>query len=261
MTASPNPRRNWVDSQPHGRDYRPAFTITSFPSWGVSHRTKSAKAGRVLNLVSRLEFHATLWAEFRLDVVDIREQYPAATRQEAGSVARKLGFKEPQYSDECGLTTDLLLTVRDGTRTSLEAVSCKYEVDQRDRRVVELLAIAREIWVSRGVRVRDFSEESLSAATIHNLLWILPFRRRSSLMPGQPAARDRLVDELKDRLRAVPAEPLAAQCAKVDAELRYTVGFSLACVRWALAQHIWSAHFDVPYTPTVRVGEFLWITN
>ncbi|MBW7935202.1 MAG: TnsA endonuclease N-terminal domain-containing protein [Gemmatimonadaceae bacterium] len=207
--------------------------------------------------LSRVEFHALLQADFRTDVLDIREQYPAASQSEVETIAQALGVDVPRYKDGLGLTTDLLLTVRSGRRVTYEAVYCKYSSSLLDRRANELLAIEREVWSRRGVLLREFTETSLTAGEISNLLWLHPFRRIDSVASRNPAQRSEMVDALWDLLSRNADRRISQVCAHVDTTWSLAPGSALAVVRWAIAQHQWTANLRVAYSPGTRIGEFL----
>lgn len=245
------------DLQPSGRDYVPALDIYSFPSLGVVHRTKTRAANRVHHSLSRLEFYALLHSDFRQDVLDIREQYPAATQGEVDDVAASLGVPTPKYNDGVGLTTDLLLTVNSGSGLTYEAVYCKYSDSLRVRRANELLALEREIWHRRGVRFREFTEATLTRGEIINLLWLHPFRLVTCAELVSPTLRSELADALWLQLIQHPELRVSRVCSGVDNAWSLAPGTALAIVRWAIAQHLWKANMSVGFNPGTRVGDFL----
>lgn len=72
----------------------------------------SPKLGRIVHLLSELEWNAFLVAEFTDTVVDIRENFPLA-RTRTRELATKLGINHPApYADDVVMTTDLLLTIK-----------------------------------------------------------------------------------------------------------------------------------------------------
>lgn len=253
--------RTWWDTQPYGHEYEPALNIYSFPSLGVVHRTKGSSSDRVIHSLSRLEFYALLDADFRTDVVDIREQYPAAVQSEVDTIAQALGVTAPQYKDGLGLTTDLLLTVRSGRDVVYEAVYCKYSSALLNRRANELFAIEHEVWARRRVRLREFTESSLTAAQISNLLWIHPFRRIDSAAPRDRARQSEMIAELWDLFSRNADRRISQVCAHADTAWGLDAGSALAVVRRAIAQHQWIANLQVAYTPGTRVGEFLCLNS
>lgn len=242
--------------QPTGSAYVPALRVRSFPSRGVSYRVWSTKAQRVCHLLSRLEFHAWLVAEFRSAVVDIREQFPAGTTAEAEAVARALCV--PRRTENAAApTTDLVLTVR-GAR-HYEAISCKYEKDLRRRRTRELLAIEEELWRQRGVAFRLFTERSVSRAETYNMLWLLPCRRPDSLLPGDPSARERLLATLRAARENHAHVPVGTLAMAVDRQLAADSGTGMAGMRYLVAQSVWPCDLRVQFSPTLTMRELGWI--
>src|SRR5471032_45620 len=79
--------------KPSGTEYRPAYSVHRGPNGGVVHRVWSSKAARTLHLMSTLELHCWLEAEFLEETTDIREQFAFCTAGEFQSIARSLCFR------------------------------------------------------------------------------------------------------------------------------------------------------------------------
>ena len=72
----------------------------------------SQKLGRIVHLLSDLEWRAFLVAEFMSSVIDIRENFPL-DRVRTRKIAERLGLNHPApYVDDIVMTTDLYLTIK-----------------------------------------------------------------------------------------------------------------------------------------------------
>ena len=244
-----------------GPDHEPAYTVHRGPSGGVVHRVWSYKARRVLHLMSTLEFHAWLEAEFLESVTDIREQYAIGFVEEFQSIARAFGFRPPHYNGRVkGPTADLLLTVERGPIRWLQAVTCKYDIDFEKPRVEQLLTIEETFWDRRSVTFVRYTDKLRSIEKVQNYLWVLRFRNPQSLLRDDLKLRTRWLDELRDALRQRPDDKIVDVCFDLDNRFRAPRGSSLCVMRFAMAQGLLPVHWANPYSPASQVRE-LFITE
>ncbi|MCC8402054.1 TnsA endonuclease N-terminal domain-containing protein [Paraburkholderia sp. MMS20-SJTN17] len=159
--------------------YRPWLTIRDVPSLGRKSRPWGLTAGRTHHVLSDIELHFFLHADFQQHVVDIREQYPLFPQSEIVDMAVASGITPPRYpgtSTPAVLTTDFLLTVeaQDGTR-ALKAYAVKSTSDlegTRARRAIEKLELERRYWLARGVPWKLVTERDMDPIRTANLEWL-----------------------------------------------------------------------------------------
>lgn len=168
--------------QGEGANYQPWLTIHDVPSRGRSHRIQNPYTGRTHHFFSDLEaryFYILLWSE---RVVDIREQFPLFPVSDTEQIARSLNVKHPQYSDSkvsCVMTTDFLITVRDGNQTHFEARSLKYESDLEKRRTLEKQAIEERYWAQRGIQWKVVTEKAIDVIKANNIKKVMQYYHHS----------------------------------------------------------------------------------
>lgn len=163
--------------------YQPWLMTYDVPSIGVRSRIWSDKLGRVVHVMSKLERAAFIEAEWRDDVVDIREQFPLE-RVRTHRIAMEMGVAHPVTVEGTPgvLSTDLLLTCESGAGFVLEAIAVKPVKALQTMRVLEKLEIERRYWTSQGAHWRLFTESEVDLARILNLETL---RRFSSDEPGR----------------------------------------------------------------------------
>lgn len=202
------------------QDYQPWLRTYDVPSIGVRSRIWCDKVGRVVHVMSKLERAAFIDAEWRDDVVDIREQFPLE-RVRTHRIAMEMGVAHPVTVEGTPgvLTTDLLLTCESGAGFVLEAIAVKPVKALQTTRVLEKLEIERRYWTSQGAHWRLFTESDVDFARILNLETL---RRFSSDEPG------RLL--LGDVFDTVAAEWRAEIASGKSLQVR-------ECCHWLAARH------------------------
>ena len=129
-----------------GATYKPWLRVQDVPSHGRVHRVPS-RFGRVVHLMSDIEYAAFLDFEGKPSVVDVREQFPLP-RAETIAIAEQLGVAHPKNRGTIiVMTTDLVVDWRGG---GLTPVAAKAVADLANPRVQEKLDIEREWWTRRG---------------------------------------------------------------------------------------------------------------
>ncbi len=102
-----------------GPDYIPGLKITEVPSASENNRKHSVPGikakGRLVQLMSELEFFAFIFFDLAKQVMDIREQFPL-DREVTLAIAEKLNVKHSTVTDSNTgeeianwMTTDLLI--------------------------------------------------------------------------------------------------------------------------------------------------------
>ena len=116
--------------QGEGAAYRPFLQMGDFSNLGRGHRIQDHRTGRVHHLFSDLEANYYWLVAWSDQVLDIREQYPLLPREETERIAAELGVQHPKSigcTNPMVMTTDMLLTVREGDEIHFEARHIKYE--------------------------------------------------------------------------------------------------------------------------------------
>jgi len=93
---------------------------------------KGWKTNRVHQMLSLLELLYFYIAEWALQVVDIREQYPLLPIEETLAIARSCGIRhpiDPKTKEPVVMTTDFVLTVRQGASDIDQPRTVKYRAD------------------------------------------------------------------------------------------------------------------------------------
>ncbi|PLC43660.1 hypothetical protein C0Q88_02820 [Ralstonia pickettii] len=162
-----------------GPGYRPWLTIRDVPSSGRKSRPWGFTTSRLHHLLSDIELHFFLYADFAEEVLDIREQFPLFPQEKTAGLAEMLGIRHPQYPGTSTLTvitTDFLLTLR-GPSGKIEhraySIKSSSELQSRKRkRVLEKLRLEQEYWLSRGIPWTLVTEREFDRVRIMNLEWL-----------------------------------------------------------------------------------------
>jgi len=163
--------------------YRPWIQVGEIRSSGEQRVVVGRKTGRSHHYLSRGESAHHLLVEFSDQVSDIREQYPVLPLAQTLDIASRIGIKHPSFSGHpTVITFDFLLTVERGEGTSGELVrSIKRSEDLVKQRVLEKLALEREICAELGYRYEIVTEKQMPPILISNLrfLWNWTFLSRA----------------------------------------------------------------------------------
>jgi hypothetical protein len=157
--------------QGEGKDYIPWLTVREVPSRGQAHRILGLKTHRMHTLFSTLEKKYLLWAEYYLDIDDIREQYPLWI-EETIRIAQLLGIKHPispKTHEPTVMTSDFVFTFHKGMEKRLCVRSVKPSNELEKRRVLEKLEIEEYYWRSRNIDWAIVTEKELPATMISNI--------------------------------------------------------------------------------------------
>lgn len=153
------------------QNYKPWLRIQDVPSTGRSHRFKGWKTGRQHHLLSDLEKNYLLLLDWADDVIDIREQFPL-DREYTLKIAEEKGIKHP-VNKENGvpivMTTDFLITIREGSEIKYLARTTKYSEDLNIKRKIELFEIERQYWEENGVQFGIVTENEIPEVLVKNL--------------------------------------------------------------------------------------------
>ena len=107
-------------------------------------------------------------------LVDAREQYPLDL-EETRQIADQLGIvhpTDPWTKESSVVTTDFVLTLRDGAREVELAFAIKPSAELASPRTLEKLEIERVYWTARKITWRILTEQELPRALVKNMKWI-----------------------------------------------------------------------------------------
>ncbi|MFK9095165.1 TnsA endonuclease N-terminal domain-containing protein [Bacillus salipaludis] len=154
--------------------YKPWLTIQDVPSSGRVHRTIGWKTGREHHLLSDLEFNYLCMCDWADDVIDIREQFPL-DRDATFQIAEELEIQHPKDSKTSTpivMTTDFLLSVREGNNLIYKARTLKLAEDLNNTRIIEKFEIEKLYWERQGIDWVIVTEEELSKVFLNNLKFL-----------------------------------------------------------------------------------------
>jgi hypothetical protein len=213
-----------------GRLYKPWLTVPDIPSRGRSHRFFWEKTGRKHHLLSDLEYYAFLQQAWDDSVEDIREQYPLP-RDETIEIAHQLKLRHPRNrltNTLTVLTTDLLITRRNGGRIVLSAIAVKSSSDAALKRTQQRLNIEREYWERQGIAWQVLTTPQLKSELSRNLDWLYntPSADETAAVPSVVT----LATFFSTNGELVAREA----CASLDAAKNLSPGSSLASLRLLL---------------------------
>ena len=240
-------RLNENRGQGIGPDYLTWLRVPEFGSSGYRRMVWSPRLGRIVHLLSDLEWRTFLYAEFNRNIIDIRENYPLA-RERTRAIAKQLGVRHPAPDGtDIVMTCDLYLTEQTPVGRRHVAWTVKDEKELHDPRVLEKLKIEEAYHQSEDVPVqfRIMTEHSVPDTLIENLEFV-----RGTLHPGAmddyPA---QLLADIDGRMRPLLATaPLGVLCDACDEHLHLAPGTTVRAARYLIAARRWPVDFNHPIT-------------
>lgn len=222
-------------------EYKPWIHIQEISSDGTSYRALSHRTGRVVHLLSKLEFLAFSLFDWDESIHDIREQYPIELETTL-EVADKAGIKHPQKGDKYHVfTTDLLLDY-DEFESDQTAIQIKYIKDLMDKSVIAKLEVERRSCVAKGMKWRLITELDIPHVQQVNIDWILGGK---DLHIGETINIQ--VDELWAELRLTLNAKLARACSDYDKRHGQPIGDALKLARNAFSYRLLAFDIKAPY--------------
>lgn len=162
------------------KNYKPWITIQDFPSKGRVSRSPGWKSDRIHHFMSDWELRFFYLLEWSNVVKDIKEQYPLLDLDLAFCIADKLGINYPK-DQKSGtpyvLTTDFMLTVKQGVKVIQIARTVKLAKELEKKRVLELLQIEQEYWKRKSINWAVVTEHEISKTLADNIKWLHPAYR------------------------------------------------------------------------------------
>lgn len=158
-----------------GPDYKPWIRVQDVNSQGHSGKIEGFKSGRTHHTLSEQESCFFYLAEYSDLVIDIREQFPLLPLDLSIKISKTLGVEHPKHPSSkvpIIMTTDFLLTCRDGNNEWYEAFAVKPEEGLSDTRAAEKLDIERVWWELLGVPFHVFSKTKDNQIKSKNVQWV-----------------------------------------------------------------------------------------
>jgi hypothetical protein len=253
--------QRWIKKgkgQGRGRDYQPWLRVRDVSSSGLSSRIKGWTSERIHHLLSEIEtnyFYCLEWAD---RVIEVREQFPLLPLDETLAIAKECGIEHPSYRPLHGktkvpivMTTDFLITTKDGLTSPNHARTVKPASELADGRVIEKLELERRYWQRRYVDWGIVTERDIPKTPAKNIHWIHNLYDLTDC--GVSLEQVRNVRIILEPQLTVAAEarisPINALCGACDDRLGLNPGDSLTVVRHLLARKIWKTDMNIVLHP------------
>jgi len=171
-----------------GTTYKHWLRAQDVPSEGSSAKIKGIKIDRKHHTLSEGETAFFYLAEFRDDVIDIREQFPLLPIDLSIRIANQLGLKHPTIPDSKCLnlmTTDFVLTCSNQEKGIwYEAISVKSDTKAViKKRSADKLEIERVWWQLLGVPFYVYINSSENQTKSRNIQWFTAPLRHGEHFP------------------------------------------------------------------------------
>lgn len=247
----------------HFSSYKPWLTIHDVPSTGVVTRILGWKSGRLHHYLSEhFELAHHYQMEWAGDVIDIREQFPCLPLEKTLYIAQKLGIKhpvDPKTKYPIIMTTDMLLTVRNGDDISFKAHSIKPS-NKLKKRVIEKLQIEKQFFKDLGIEWSLITEKQINYDLVRNVEWLHSARS----LDGNMHLTADLVNQLESPLyRAITQSPipLAKVTMEHDSIYGLPMGSCIQVVRHLIANRQWTVDMTKRIQPTLQPLKILGTTH
>lgn len=234
-----------------GAYYQPYLLIHDVSSIGLASRVWGWKTNRVHHFLSRLELMFFYTLEWRLDVFDIREQFPLDL-DETLAIADKLGVRhprDPKTKEYVVMTSDIVMSIRKGITEEQQVRTVKYEKDRERARVKEKLEIERVYWEEvRGLDWNVITENNVDTTLAANVEWVHCHREVDRLFPLTTEDVAYVEAILTPRViqGGFRLRDLTNEC---DAQLGLDPGSSLSVVRYLIANRRWEVDMSKRIMP------------
>lgn len=229
----------------HGADYKPWLRVVQTPTRGRAHRPWSFKTNREHQLLSDVERDIFYTAEWSLDVLDIREQYPLR-REVTQQIALELNIKHPQYFDtkvDTVMTVDFMLTLAatdESGQPTYMAINAKRDEESEDEVSLGKLEIQRTYFERLNIPHHLIYHSQLPRQQIRNIAFL-----RDALLkpdeveewPGYFASQmPRMVREIASLSPKKSTWGLADFCLDFDSRFELETGTGLRLARMLMHQ-------------------------
>ncbi|MEH2136712.1 TnsA endonuclease C-terminal domain-containing protein [Nostoc sp.] len=161
--------------QGSGKDYQPWIKIQDFPSKGRVSRPPGWKTNREHHLFSDNEkrlFYVFEWSDA---IVDIREQFPLLDLDLSMSIAEEMAInhpKDPQSNTPYPLSTDFMLSVRQGEKIVQKARTFKLAKDLGSNSVAEKFELEKRYYAAKDIDWGIITEKEVPKQLAENIEWV-----------------------------------------------------------------------------------------
>tara|TARA_R110000744_G_scaffold94328_5_gene182134 strand:+ start:10151 stop:10969 length:819 start_codon:yes stop_codon:yes gene_type:complete len=222
-------------------EYKPWIHIQDISSDGTSYRVLSHRTGRVVHLLSKLEYLAFSLFDWDETIQDIREQYPLNIETSL-EVAEKSGIKHPQKGNKYHVFTTDLVVDYDAFESEQTAIQVKYIKDLMDKDVIAKLEIERRCCIAMGMKWKLITDLDIPHIQQVNVDWILGGK---DLHINENIEVQ--VSELWTEIQSSPNLKLVKACADFDKRHGQPVGEALRLARNAFSYRLLAFDITKPY--------------
>jgi len=238
----------------HYSQYKPWLTIHDVPSTGVVTRILGWKSGRLHHYLSEhFELAHHYQMEWSREVKDIREQFPLLPLEKTLFIAHKLGIRhpvDPKTKHPIVMTTDMLLTLKDGEEIKFVAHSIK-PMSKLNKRTLEKLQIEKEFFKDIGIEWALITERQINYELAKNVEWL-----HSAKTIGQNTnITQQLVEQLQADLYFAISQidlPLAKITLEKDQQYELPKGTCIHIVKYLIANRYWVVDMTERIRPTLN---------
>lgn len=185
----PTDRSSWTEEkfkrfikegrgQGTGKDYKPFWTISDFPTKGRASRLLGWKTGRIHNFFSDIEKNLFLlldWDEHNF-ITDIREHYPLLNIEEVINNSNEIRldkFTDKNSGFPYVITTTFFITKKDSIgRESNVAISVKGSTELNRDISIERLEIERRFWSACNIQWSILTDKEIPKTKCKNISWV-----------------------------------------------------------------------------------------
>ncbi|MGF1987478.1 MAG: TnsA endonuclease C-terminal domain-containing protein [Nostoc sp. ZfuVER08] len=224
--------------QGSGKNYKPWIKIQDFPSKGRVSRPPGWKTNREHHLFSDNEkrlFYVFEWSDA---IIDIREQFPLIELDLAMSIADEMGInypKDPQSNTPYVLTTDFMLSVKQGKKIVQKARTIKLIKDLGSQSVAEKFELEKRYFAAKGIDWGVITEKEVPKQLAENVEWVHTAYKLEENADINLEELRNIANILKFRLQESDASINRITTA-LDKEMNIEVGTSLYLFRHLIAQ-------------------------
>jgi hypothetical protein len=226
-----------------GEDYKPWIKIQDVPSKGRSTRVKGTKVKRQYELLSDMERDFFYLLEFSDDVVDIREQYPLLPREETMEIALELGVehpKDPTSGEEIVMTTDFLITLKEGDSFYNVARTIKSKGDLLERRINEKFEIERRYWKKRDVDWSIVTECEINKIVANNISFFRGYKNLRNIDSFMELDSSQIQDLIYEFIKRIVDSERSIRniCAEFDKDMFLLKGSGISIFKYLVINKI-----------------------
>ncbi len=161
--------------QGSGKNYQPWIKIQDFPSKGRVSRPPGWKTNREHHLFSDNEKRLFYLFEWSDSIIDIREQFPLLDLDLAMNIATEMGISYPKDVNNDTpyvLTTDFMLSVKQGRQIVQKARTFKLVKDLGTKSVAEKLELEKRYYATKGIDWGIITEKEIPTLLVENAEWV-----------------------------------------------------------------------------------------